>query len=235
MSQLRARELYMQNQQLAQDGDKAKRTANALAMEKYQMQAQLDIANQRVANLQNGQNEITSRYKNLLTGSQKNPLPNDATQKFKELARKYPDFDFDPATGVSKFNADILFNSGSAELQHNADNILREFTQIMNSGEARRLNILVVGHTDDQAISKDSTRRHHPTNWHLSTDRANSVVLSLKKVGMEETRMGSAGYSMFQPVVPNSNDKNRSKNRRVEIFVLAPDAQVAGWDPSVPR
>ena len=44
--------------------------------------------------------------------------------------------------------------------------------------------------------------------------------------------MGAAGYSMFQPVVPNSNDSARQKNRRVEIFVLAPDAVVAGWDPN---
>jgi chemotaxis protein MotB len=32
--------------------------------------------------------------------------------------------------------------------------------------------------------------------------------------------------------VPNKDDASRAKNRRVEIFVLAPDATVAGWDPA---
>ena len=241
LSQNRARDLYLQNQQLAKEGDEAKRTANALAIEKHrlaqnesQMQAQLDIANQRIANLQNGQNEIASRYKNMLVGTNGgNPLPGDATRRFEELARKYPDFDFDPETGVSKFNSDILFGSGSAELRNDSSPILQEFVSIMNSGEAKKLNLLVVGHTDDKPISKDTTRKSHPTNWHLSTDRANSVILALKKQGMAEIRMGAAGYSMYQPVAPNSNDTNRQKNRRVEIFVLAPDAQLAGWDPAM--
>jgi chemotaxis protein MotB len=42
--------------------------------------------------------------------------------------------------------------------------------------------------------------------------------------------MGAAGYSMHQPIAPNGNDANRQKNRRVEIFVLAPDASIAGID-----
>jgi chemotaxis protein MotB len=46
--------------------------------------------------------------------------------------------------------------------------------------------------------------------------------------------MGAAGYSKHQPVVPNKTPQLRSKNRRVEIYVLAPDAVVAGgWDPAV--
>ncbi len=37
---------------------------------------------------------------------------------------------------------------------------------------------------------------------------------------------------MYQPVAQNTNDSSRTKNRRVEIFVLAPDAAVVGWDPN---
>jgi chemotaxis protein MotB len=43
--------------------------------------------------------------------------------------------------------------------------------------------------------------------------------------------MGAAGYADNQPVVPNTDEKARSQNRRVEIFVLAPEAAIAGWDP----
>ena len=93
----------------------------------------------------------------------------------------------------------------------------------------------VVGHTDDKPISKPATRSKHPTNWHLSTNRANSVVTTLAGAGLKEGRMGAAGYSMFQPAVPNTDDKARQINRRVEIFVLAPDASVAGWENGTSR
>ena len=99
----------------------------------------------------------------------------------------------------------------------------------MNEGSARNLNLLVVGHTDDQPI--DKSKVHHPTNWHLSTDRADAVVLALTKAGIDGRRLGAAGYSKNQPLVPNTDDQARQRNRRVEIYVLAPDAVVAGWDP----
>jgi chemotaxis protein MotB len=82
---------------------------------------------------------------------------------------------------------------------------------------------------------KAGTKSHHPTNWHLSTNRADSVVLELSRCGVKESRMGAAGYSMYQPVVANKDDGSRRQNRRVEIYVLAPDAVVAGWDPNLIR
>ncbi|MEZ6046161.1 MAG: OmpA family protein [Planctomycetaceae bacterium] len=160
-----------------------------------------------------------------------NPLSDATSRRFQELAEKYKDFEFDPHTGVSKFHSDILFDSGSDRLKKDAMPLLSEFAAIMNDGDARNLNILVVGHTDDKNIVRSATKTHHPTNWHLSTNRANSVVLALSQGGVAETRMGAAGYSKYQPVMDNVDDGTRSKNRRVEIFVLAPDAIVAGWDP----
>ncbi|MDQ3330932.1 MAG: OmpA family protein, partial [Planctomycetota bacterium] len=121
-------------------------------------------------------------------------------------------------------------------LKGSAIPLLKEFASIMNAGEAKRLNVLVVGHTDDQDIVKAGTAQQHPTNWHLSTNRGNAVLTALSRNGIKEDRMGVSGYSKFQPVIANSDDKNRQKNRRVEIFVLAPDAVVAGWDkPGVTR
>ena len=50
----------------------------------------------------------------------------------------------------------------------------------------------------------------------------------LSKLGLSEPRLGAAGYSMFQQAAANVNDSGRQQNRRVEIFVLAPDAKIAG-------
>ncbi len=223
-AQLQSRRLWQQNQALAMQKQNAERQA-------AQMAAELQSANNRLANLDSERAQLHERYASLLS-QQQNPLSSDMTRRFEELSRKYPEFDFDPATGVSKFHNDVLFASGSSELKPSAQNLLQEFSSLMNRDDARRFNILVVGHTDDQPIKKTATAAQHPTNWHLSTNRANSVVLALSRHGLKESRMGAAGYSMHQPVAPNADDATRQRNRRVEIFILAPEANIAAWDPN---
>ena len=216
LSQLRAQQLYAQNKSLAMEAGQASQRAQ-------QLESQLSIANQRIGNLKQEREHYISLHG-------RNPLSDSLTRRFQALADRYPDFEFDPETGVSKFHSDILFSSGSDHLKTSAHPLLQEFAEIMNEGDARRLNILVVGHTDDQRIAKNATKAKHATNWHLSTNRANSVALSLGKFGIGQDRMGVAGYSMYQPLVANKDDESRQRNRRVEIFVLAPDAAVAGWE-----
>ncbi len=47
------------------------------------------------------------------------------------------------------------------------------------------------------------------------------MVRQLGKIGLDEPRMGIAGYSKFQPVAANIDDSARQQNRRVEIYILA--------------
>jgi chemotaxis protein MotB len=229
-AQLQSCQLYQQNQMLASSNSQA-------VMSSQQLQQALVAANQRLDNLNAERTQLQQRYLALLgkQRGQPSPLSSEATARFKALQQKYPQFEFDPHTGVSKFNNDILFASGSSDLRDDGLKLLQEFAAIMNDGDAQRLNILVVGHTDDKPIAHDVTRTRHPTNWNLSTDRADAVVLALSHDGLKETRLGAAGYSMFQPVAENKDEPSRRKNRRVEVFVLAPDAVVAGWDPNWSR
>jgi chemotaxis protein MotB len=246
-SQLQTLSLYRQNQSLAGQLAGASQTAEQLAMEKQQLeqitgqmhgelqaaQQQLQLSNERLANLGSERQDLHSRYSNLLASLQsgENPLSGSANRRFEELARKYPEFQFDPYTGVSKFTGDLLFATGSAELRTDASPLLQEFAQIMNDPDARPFNILVVGHTDDQPIKKASTKAKHGSNWELSAHRATAVVGALSKLGLAEHRMGIAGYSKFQPVAANADDSGRQRNRRVEIFILANDAKIAdAWD-----
>ncbi|HUG92070.1 MAG TPA: OmpA family protein [Planctomycetaceae bacterium] len=236
-AQFRAWELHQQNVGLAFDRDQAAQLAEAeaaraqqLARQNSDLENSLLTANQRLENLMAERSQLHQRLV-----STTNPLPDSANERFRKLQQKYPQFEFDPTTGVSKFSDDLLFDTGSDAIKPAAVRVLEEFAQIMNDGEARQLNILVVGHTDDQRIAKSATAQKHPTNWHLSTNRANAVVLALSRAGLTQGRMGAAGYSMYQPVTPNKDNASRQKNRRVEIFVLAPDATVAGWDPATSR
>lgn len=233
-SQLQMRNLHGQNKALADQNAAAGQSLAQLTQQNADLKKRNEIASSRLENLNAEREQLRDRFVSLQNQLKnlENPLSQSANQKFADLARKYPGFNFDPETGVSKFSSDILFDSGSATIKSSAKPLLSDFAKIMNDGDARRLNILVVGHTDDKPISKASTRSRHPTNWHLSTNRANEVVVALGKSGVGKERMGAAGYADNQPVVPNTNDKARSQNRRVEIFVLAPEAAIAGWDPS---
>lgn len=237
-SQLQLRNYHQQTKQLQAERDAMARQAaelraeqQKLAQEKSEFQQRLDVASQRLGNLEDEREQLKGKIFNLTKNIQ-NPLPESATRRFQDLDKRFPGFSFDPDTGVSKFSSDILFDSGSSAVKASAMPLLEEFAKIMNDGDAKRLSILVVGHTDDQRIAKRSTAALHPTNWHLSAHRSIDVVRTLETKGLKPSRMGVSGYSMHQPIAPNTNDKNRGQNRRVEIYVLAPEAAVAGWDPA---
>lgn len=229
-SQLRTQQIYGQAKSLAQERDGLATQTAQYRQTSDQLKAQLNVANERINNLQSANSKMEQRlagfYDNL--GNQ-SPLSAEATKRFQELASRFPELDFDPQTGVSRFPSDLLFSSGSDELKPNAQKVLGEFAALMNRPEASQFNILIAGHTDNRPIAKQSTRSKHPTNWHLSTNRANSVLLALKKRGLAESRMGASGYADQKPIASNATETGRSRNRRVEIFVLAADAVVAEW------
>ncbi|MHB1035159.1 MAG: OmpA/MotB family protein [Pirellulales bacterium] len=150
-----------------------------------------------------------------------------------ELAGRYPDLlQVDARSGVSKLDTDILFASGEAQLKPEAERLLGEFAAIFQSPETRDLKIMVVGHTDDRKIAGRNVRDRYPNNWHLSTARALAVADQLRKSGIPEDRMGVAGFGQYQPLLPNATPTDRQRNRRVEIFVMGPDAPIVGWTKS---
>jgi chemotaxis protein MotB len=236
-AQLRTMEMYRYSQGLGSQLAQSQLSAGQLAAENQQLAANLDVANKRIANLSNERSQLHDEYKGMLTGLQPgaNPLNNATNQKLEELARKYPQFEFDPTTGASRFNGDLLFASGSDAVQEKGQGLLQEFANIMNDPEAQQFNVLVVGHTDDVPIGKPATMSRHPSNWDLSVHRSTAVVKTLAKLGVAEPRLGAAGYSMFQQTTANVNESGRQQNRRVEIFVLAPDAKIAGRENGVNR
>lgn len=234
-AQLRTQQLYQQNMAIAAERDNQMRLAQEAASQNQTLQQQL-------ADAQSQREGLQSRVDNLLTERQKlqeqftsyngntpntNPLPDSANRALQGLEDKYKGFVFDPNTGVSEFSQALLFNSGSDELRPEAVNLLKKYVAILNEGESKNLKILVVGHTDDRKVSKPSTKAKHPDNWYLSGDRAIAVLETLSKLGVADSRMGFSGYGPHQPKVENKTDAERAKNRRVEIFVLAPDQAAA--------
>jgi len=76
--------------------------------------------------------------------------------------------------------------------------------------------VVVAGHTDDRPINTPRFR----SNWDLSAARAASVVHRLLEMHkIEPKRLIVEGFADTRPVVPNDNEQNRARNRRVEIRI----------------
>ncbi len=73
----------------------------------------------------------------------------------------------------------------------------------------------------------------YPTNWELSTARATEVLRYLvEDKGLPAPRFAAAGYAGMRPKTPNASEANRSRNRRVEIVILRPEAAQAEVEPA---
>ena len=161
--------------------------------------------------------------------NQASAISPDVHGKLADLARRYPHLQYDPTTGISKLDTDVLFPSGDAQIKGQAERLLGEFARIMQQPDAKHLKVMVVGHTDDAGIKGREIRSKYASNWSLSTARAASVAAKLKGAGIPEDRMGIAGFAEHQPISPNDTADSRSRNRRVEIFVIGPDTPIVGW------
>ena len=73
--------------------------------------------------------------------------------------------------------------------------------------------VQVEGHTDNIPISTFL----YPSNWELSTARANSVLKLLLDVGFKPNQLASAGYGEFYPISLGKNPDDLRQNRRIEL------------------
>ena len=231
-SQLRSQELFAENeqllsaqQQLGQTIADLEQDRQGLSQHAAQVENQLATANTRIDNLLAERSTLKDRYAQALTDT--------TSDSFMTIGDSpaLPGFEFDPVTGLSKFPNDILFDLGRAELRADALPTLKEFADEVNSLAAQGLRILVVGHTDDQRIARPDTARRHPTNWHLSTDRADQVIVELESLGVAPERLSAMGYSRFQPLEASTEESARQRNRRVELYVVPESANATAWDP----
>jgi chemotaxis protein MotB len=105
------------------------------------------------------------------------------------------------------------FVSGSAELKPAYRDVMHEVQSVL---VLKPGSILVQGHTDDIPIKTARFR----SNWELSTARAVSVTHELLKGDLiKPSRFEVSGKAETMPLVPNTSDANRIRNRRVEIVI----------------
>ena len=116
------------------------------------------------------------------------------------------------------FETELLFDSASAELQIVGKEKLSEIGLTLKETTNEIPNnidwiIMVEGHTDKRPIS--TTR--YPSNWELSTARANSVLKLLLDLGFSPNRLAAAGYGEFFPISDGETETDYQQNRRIEL------------------
>jgi chemotaxis protein MotB len=197
------------------------------------VEAQKEQAEEELAELADGRGPLghsTGAHGRVVSNKHRGVgVPFGVGQQLTQLSKRHPAMEYDPRTGASKLDTDVLFDSAEARLRPEAHIVLDEFAALLKSPEARGLRVMVIGHSDDRRIVKSETRRQYPDNWHLSAGRALAVAEYLEHAGVRENQIGIASFGRHQPVSPNTTASDRQRNRRVEIFVTAADVPIVGW------
>ena len=112
------------------------------------------------------------------------------------------------------FQSEVLFPSGSAQLQPGGEKQLASVAQRLveiASKIPKDINwvLQVDGHTDDKPIKSSA----FPSNWELSAARAIAVVKFLNEQGIANENLVAAGYGEYQPLSPTDT----ARNRRIEL------------------
>jgi len=144
-------------------------------------------------------------------------LPENLDEMGQKLTDEHVQVDFaETPDGLEiRFDEDACFAPGSAEVNPKLRTALIEIAKVL---EHYTHLVVVEGHTDN-AFAPTPT---YPTAEALSLARAaNAAKTMLQAADMGRDLMQVAGLGARSPLEPNDTAVGRSKNRRVEIRVIA--------------
>jgi OOP family OmpA-OmpF porin len=110
----------------------------------------------------------------------------------------------------------LNFDFGKATIRESSFSSLDKLAQTLIDAKNWKLDI--AGHTDDKGSDE--------YNLKLSQNRANAVKDYLVKKGVNAETITAQGFGESKPIVPNDNDSNRERNRRVEFKITKPNNEV---------
>jgi chemotaxis protein MotB len=135
----------------------------------------------------------------------------------REVGMDDPDININVEKGVVMISIadNLLFKSGSFEVNAKAKNVLAKVAKVINSKPD--FECMVEGHTDNvpfkSAVLLD--------NWDLSVKRSTAIVRVLHNdLGVNPKQLIPAGRSSYVPLVANNTPANKAKNRRTRIIIM---------------
>jgi len=118
------------------------------------------------------------------------------------------------------FQSEVFFDAGAAALKPEGQGELDKLAAVLVD-IAREIPpdipwiVRVDGHTDVRPIRTPQ----FPSNWHLATARAVSVVEYLATKGLPPERLAATGFGEFQPLELGTTDEAYRRNRRIEFKI----------------
>ena len=118
------------------------------------------------------------------------------------------------------FQSEILFESGSVEIQNSGrialSLIAKTIIDLIDEIPTELNWVLQIdGHTDKVPISTSK----FPSNWELSHARALEVVKFFIGQGVPADRLSANGYGEYQPINLGDNREDLKQNRRIELKI----------------
>ncbi|RLK46965.1 chemotaxis protein MotB [Alkalispirillum mobile] len=116
------------------------------------------------------------------------------------------------------FQSELLFDTASADLGDEGREQLAGLATTLDELRQRIPEDLdwvlqVEGHTDRRPIRT----AEFPSNWELSSARAQTIVRYLMDQGIPPERLAAAGFAEYQPVDDRDTPEAWARNRRIEL------------------
>lgn len=120
------------------------------------------------------------------------------------------------------FQSEVLFGSGEATLSASGSGDLDKFAMVYQQLATRLppdlpVIIEVQGHTDRAPIRGG----RFPSNWELSSARAQQVVNYLIQQGVPPQRLAAVGMGEYHPIDPVDTPEAYRRNRRIELKITS--------------
>lgn len=106
----------------------------------------------------------------------------------------------------------VLFSSGTSELTRSGEDVLEKLVPVLKDSEGL---VFIEGHTDDNPISTS----RFSSNWDLASARATEVLQFFVAEGLKKSRFRAVSYGDTKPLVENTSEANRQRNRRVSLMI----------------
>ncbi len=130
---------------------------------------------------------------------------------------------------ILRINDSVLFEPGRSRITPQSYSLLRTVADIIRP---LPVDLRLEGHTDDRKISESIF-----SNWDLSVDRSVAVLRFFTQSKLLPLdRMSAVGYGRTRPLVANTSEEQRAKNRRVDFHLKLQNKKAASTtsDKTVP-
>jgi chemotaxis protein MotB len=108
-----------------------------------------------------------------------------------------------------------FFNPGGTKIKVGSLQALDKIAEFLTETERK---IVIEGHTDNTAVAASAP---YESNWELASLRATSIVRYLIKYHkIDPKRISAISYADTRPLQTNDTEEGRSKNRRIEIYLI---------------